>query len=95
MKKKDSWRPKSAVSLRYDSANDLAPRVTSKGKGLLAEKIINLAQENKIPIKEDPDLVEVLSQVEVDQEIPPSVYHVVAELLAFVYQINKNYPKTS
>ena len=93
MKKKDSRRSKSAVSRRYDSANDLAPRLTSKGKGLVAENIIALAREHNIPIKEDPDLVEVLSQVEVDQEIPPAVYHVVAELLAFVYKINKNYPK--
>ena len=94
MKKKDSKRPKSAVSLRYDSSRDMAPKVTSKGKGLVAEKIIALAKENKIPIKEDPDLVEVLSQVEVDQDIPPAIYHVVAELLAFVYQLNKNYPRT-
>lgn len=94
MKKRDARRSKSAVSLRYDSTSDLAPRVTSKGKGLVAENIIALAREHNIPIKEDPDLVEVLSQVEVNQEIPAAVYLVVAELLAFVYQINKNYPKT-
>lgn len=94
MKTKNPKRPKSAVSLRYDPTLDLSPRVTAKGKGLAAEKIISLAQEHDIPIKEDPDLVEVLSQVEIDQEIPPAVYHVVAELLAFVYQMNKQYPKT-
>ncbi|GJL78247.1 MAG: hypothetical protein NPINA01_12360 [Nitrospinaceae bacterium] len=88
-------RPKSAVSLRYNLEADAAPRVTSKGKGLAAEKIIALAEEHNIPIKEDPDLIEVLSQVEVDQEIPPSVYHVVAELLAFIYQMNKEYSKPS
>jgi len=92
MKKKDL---KSAVSLKYNSASDVAPKVTAKGKGPIAENIVALAKENNIPIKEDPDLVEVLSQVEVNQEIPPAVYHVVAELLAFVYKINKNYPKTS
>ncbi len=95
MKKKDFKRPQSAISLRYNSTHDLAPKVTSKGKGRIAENIIALAKEHKIPIKEDPDLVEVLSQVEVNQDIPPTVYHVVAELLAFIYQINKNYPKTS
>jgi flagellar biosynthesis protein len=95
MKKKDFKRPKSAVSLRYNSTSDLAPKVTAKGKGSIAENIVTLAKEHNIPIKEDPDLVEVLSQVEVNQDIPPAVYHVVAELLAFVYQINKNYPNTS
>ncbi len=95
MKKKEFKRPKSAISLRYNSNRDLAPKVTAKGKGPVAENIIALAKEHNIPIKEDPDLVEVLSQVEVNQDIPPTVYHVVAELLAFVYQLNKNYPKTS
>jgi flagellar biosynthesis protein len=95
MKQKDFKRPKSAVSLRYNSTRDMAPKITAKGKGLVAENIVALAKEHNIPIKEDPDLVEVLSQVEVNQEIPPTVYHVVAELLAFVYQINKDYPKTS
>ncbi len=95
MKKKEFKRPKSAISLRYSSNRDLAPKVTAKGKGPVAENIIALAKEHNIPIKEDPDLVEVLSQVEVNQDIPPTVYHVVAELLAFVYQLNKNYPKTS
>jgi flagellar biosynthesis protein len=95
MKKNDFKRPKSAISLSYDSTRNISPKVTAKGKGKVAENIVALAKEHNIPIKEDPDLVEVLSQVEVNQEIPPSVYHVVAELLAFVYQINKKYPKTS
>ena len=95
MKKNDFKRPKSAVSLRYNSFSDLAPKITAKGKGQIAANIIALAKKHNIPIKEDPDLVEVLSQIEVNQDIPPTVYHVVAELLAFVYQINKNYTKTS
>jgi len=93
MKKNNARQPKSAVSLRYDPAKDQAPRVTSKGKGTVAEKIIALAQDHNIPIKEDPDLIQVLSQIEIDREIPPSVYQVVAELLAFVYRINKDYGK--
>ena len=95
MKKKSIQRQKSAVSLRYDSSLDMAPKVTAKGKGLTAENIISLAKEHNIPVKEDPDLVEVLSQVEVDQEVPAALYHVVAELLAFVYQLNKDYPGTA
>ncbi|MCH7622622.1 MAG: EscU/YscU/HrcU family type III secretion system export apparatus switch protein [Nitrospinae bacterium] len=93
MKKTNLKRTKSAVSLRYKSSDDTAPKVTAKGKGLVAEKIISLALENNIPVQQDPDLVEVLSQMDINQEIPPTVYQVVAELLAFVYQMNKDYPR--
>ena len=93
MKNKAIKRPKSAISLRYNPTSDLAPKVTAKGKGSIAENIVSLAKEHNIPIKEDPDLVEVLSQVEVNQEIPPAVYHIVAELLSFVYQMNKRIPE--
>lgn len=87
-------RRKSAVALKYDPAKGKSPKVTSKGEGLLAEKIIALALKNNIPIKEDPDLVQVLAQVEINQEIPPAVYQIVAELLAFVYKLNQDYPAT-
>ncbi|QPJ63338.1 MAG: EscU/YscU/HrcU family type III secretion system export apparatus switch protein [Candidatus Nitronauta litoralis] len=89
MKKKK--HQKSALSLHFNKEKDQAPKVTAKGKGLMAERIIELAREHKIPIKEDPDLVEVLSQVDVNQEVPPSVYLVVAELLAWVYKMNSDY----
>jgi flagellar biosynthesis protein len=65
--------------------------VTAKGKGFIAEKIIALAKENNIPIKEDPDLVHLLSQVDLNREIPASLYQVVAELLSFVYKLNGEY----
>lgn len=84
---------KYAVSLQYDAQKSKAPTVTAKGQGPIAEKIIDLARQHNIPIKEDPDLVQVLSQVDIDQEVPPSVYKVVAELLAFVYQLNESYGK--
>lgn len=89
MKKKS--RQKTALSLHFNQRKDQAPKVTAKGKGLMAERIIELAREHQIPIKEDPDLVEVLSQVDVNQEVPPSVYRVVAELLAWVYKMNSDY----
>jgi flagellar biosynthesis protein len=79
---------KKAVALRYQPARDQAPVVSAKGQGRLADKIIALAQEHGVPIKEDPDLVEVLARLEVDQEIPPDLYLVVAEMLAFVYKAN-------
>ena len=83
---------RSAVSLKYDSRVNKSPLVTAKGKGLIADKIIALARKNKIPIKEDPDLVQLLSQVDLNREIPTSLYKVVAELLSFVYKLNNDYP---
>jgi len=80
-----------AVALRYVPALDRAPKVTAKGSGLLAQKIIELAQQHGIPIKEDPVLIQVLSQLDFYQEIPPSIYVVVAEILAFVYSVNNRW----
>ena len=54
----------------------------------MAEKIIKLARENNIPIREDPDLVETLSALDINEEIPPELYHVIAEVLAWVYRVN-------
>ncbi len=68
--------------------------MTAKGSGYIAEKIIQLAKEHHVPIEEDPDLVQVLSQLELEQEIPPSVYKVVAEILAFVYSVNDRHRQT-
>ena len=82
---------RSAVSLRYDNRVSKSPDVTAKGRGLIAEKIISLAKENNVPIKEDPDLVHLLSQVDLNREIPASLYQVVAELLSFVYKLNGEY----
>ncbi len=79
---------KKAVALRYNREQDDAPTVTAKGQGRVAENIIELAKEHGIPIKDDPDLVEVLASLEIDQEIPPEIYVAVAELLAFVYSAN-------
>ena len=89
----ESKKIKSAVSLRYDLESAKAPKVTAKGRGEVAERIIALARKHDIPVKEDPDLVEILSYLDIGEEIPPSVYQVVAELLAFIYSVNKNYPE--
>ena len=85
-KKKD--HQKKAVALRYRPDKDSAPRVTAKGTGSIAERIISIARDNGIPIKDDPDLIEVLSKLDIEEQIPPSVYIAVAELLAFVYAVN-------
>nr|WP_139492899.1 EscU/YscU/HrcU family type III secretion system export apparatus switch protein [Brevibacillus dissolubilis] len=82
-------KPKSAVALRYQSGRADAPIVTAKGKGVVAENILQKAKENNVPIQEDPSLVEVLSKLDLDQQIPPELYQVVAEILAFVYRLDK------
>ncbi|MBU0973104.1 MAG: EscU/YscU/HrcU family type III secretion system export apparatus switch protein [Proteobacteria bacterium] len=79
---------KKAVALKYDKQKDDAPRVAAKGQGRVAEKIIELAKKHHIPIKDDPDLIEVLSSLELNEEIPSEIYVAVAELLAFVYSAN-------
>lgn len=81
-------KQKKAVALRYDPLKDRAPKVAAKGLGSVAEKIIELAKEHGIPVKDDPDLVEILAKLDVEKEIPTDVYVVVAELLAFVYSVN-------
>lgn len=87
---KQKFKKNSAVSLKYRPESDNAPRITAKGKGKIAEKIIKIAKEHNIYIHEDPDMIEVLSQLDINDEIPPDLYLVVAELLAFVYSLNKN-----
>ena len=80
---------KKAVALRYRPEQADAPKITAKGTGIVAEKIIRIARKHGIPVKDDPDLVEVLSKLDLDEEIPPELYVVVAELLAFVYSLNR------
>jgi len=80
--------PKKAVALRYERGKDRAPRVTAKGQGWLAEQILKRAGDN-MPVVEDAALVEVLYQLELQQEIPPHLYQAVAEILAFVYRLDK------
>ena len=79
---------KQAVALKYDKKKQDAPTVVAKGQGRVAEKIIELAKKYDVPIKDDPDLIEVLSSLELNEEIPAEIYVAVAELLAFVYSAN-------
>ena len=81
-----------AAAIKYDPDRDLAPRVTAKGKGHVAERIIELAKKHDIPIKSDPGLVEILNRLDIDEQIPVEVYRAVAEILAFVYSLNPNRP---
>ncbi len=82
---------KKAVALKYDAGKDNAPKISAKGSGAVAEKIIELARERGIPLKEDPDLAQMLMQLDWYEEIPSALYQVVAEVLAFAYRMNRKY----
>ncbi|GAB5047262.1 EscU/YscU/HrcU family type III secretion system export apparatus switch protein [Thermodesulfovibrio sp. TK110] len=76
-----------AVALKYEKEKNTAPTVVAKGRGWIAEKIIELARHHGVPLKEDETLVEVLSKLDLYEEIPVELYKAVAEILVFVYQI--------
>jgi flagellar biosynthesis protein len=78
-----------AAALKYDPQKDATPVLAAKGRGFIAEKIIDIAKKNRIPIKEDQNLVQILSKLEIDEQIPAVLYKAVAEILAFVYSLNE------
>ena len=82
-------RPKRAAALRYDAAGDGAPKLTAKGSGPVAERILELARREGVPVREDPDLLGALMQLDFYEEIPPELYKTVAEILAFAYGLNR------
>jgi flagellar biosynthesis protein len=82
-------RARRAVALRYDPNDSTAPVVSAAGQGLVADEIIRRAREAGVPITEDPQLAAVLSQIDVGAVIPPELYAVVAEVLAYVYGLDR------
>jgi len=78
---------KKAVALRYDPEKENAPRVVASGKGASAENIIKIAELHNLPIQKDEDLVEMLSKIEIDREIPEKLYVAVAEVFKFIYKV--------
>ena len=81
---------KKAVALKYDMQQDNAPRVIAKGKGHVAEHILATAQKNSIPIYQNKTLVNMLMALEIDREIPPELYKAIAEVMAYVYKMDKD-----
>ena len=67
--------------------------MTALGRGLLAERLIEEARQHGIPIRENPDLVQILLELDLGQEIPPDLYQAVAEILIFVYRLNEDWKK--
>lgn len=76
-----------AVAIVYDDLNDFAPKVAAKGRGLIAEQIIARAKENGIYVHESKELIAMLMQVDLDDHIPAELYQAIAEILAWLYQL--------
>ena len=85
----NSKTTKKAAALRYAQGRDQAPRVVAKGWGKIAEKIVALARQHDVPLVEDRNLMQMLEALDVDTEIPAELYQAVAEVLVFIYRLNK------
>jgi flagellar biosynthesis protein len=85
-------KPPVAVALRYQPESEYAPRVVASGRGTIAEQILAIAFARGIKVREDADLAELLSAVDIDSEIPIEAFVAVAEILAYVYRANGSWP---
>lgn len=90
--KNNFTRPKRAVALQYDGLG--APRLTAKGSAETAERIMAIAAEHQIPLYEDPELTAALAHLDLGDEIPELLYLAIAEVLAFVYDLDTLRNKT-
>jgi|SRR5665213_1006641 len=81
-------RPR-AVALQYDAEKNAAPRVLAKGQGDIALKILEVARQKGIALYRDPELVEILGQLDVGKQIEPDLYKAVAEVMIFIYKMNQ------
>lgn len=87
--KSEDVAQRKAVALKYDMQQDMAPRVIAKGRGHVAEHILATAQKNSIPVYQNKTLVNMLMALEIDREIPPELYKAIAEVMAYVYKMDK------
>jgi len=92
MRKEDGNRKiKEVAALRYTPHESGAPRIVALGKGEIAEKILQAARENDVPIYNDEKLAHTLNQFNLGDEIPPELYEVVAEVLVFVSSLDREF----
>ncbi|WDM23791.1 EscU/YscU/HrcU family type III secretion system export apparatus switch protein [Paenibacillus polymyxa] len=80
---------KKAVALKYTPGESEAPIVVAKGSGHVADSILEKAKEHGVPVQEDAALVEVLSKLDLDEQIPAELYQLVAEVLTYIYQMDR------
>ena len=82
---------KEAIALSYNPDNGNSPTVVAKGKGKIADNILEQASIHNVPIYEDPNLVELLGKLDLNDSIPEQLYQAVAEVFAFIYRLVRNY----
>ena len=85
---------KEAIALSYDSQKNGSPTVIAKGKGKIADNILEQASMHDVPIYEDPNLVELLGQLDLNTSIPEELYQAVAEVFAFIYHLDEKHKLT-
>ncbi len=85
----DGAKPRRALALQYDRNEDSAPRIVAEGTGAVADRILELARQHRVPVKEDPLLAEALAKLEIGETIPPELYVVVAEVFAWLYRLEE------
>ncbi len=88
--RKNREKRPAAAALHYDPTQSEPPQVLAVGRGVTAEEIVRIAKEQKIPLYEDPGLVEALARLDVSEYIPRELYAVVAEVLAYVYRVDSD-----
>jgi flagellar biosynthesis protein len=90
MDPREDERPvvKTAVALKYERTKNRAPSVAATGRGRIAERIVELARESGVPVREDRDLVQLLAKLDLGEAIPAELYPVIAEVFAFIYRLN-------
>jgi flagellar biosynthesis protein len=79
-------RPRSAAGIRYDGGD--APKLVAAGRGRVADRILELAKEHGIPVREDPALADALAQLEIDRDVPPELWQAVAQALLWAYRLS-------
>ncbi len=87
---KERTELQTAVALYYDG--DGAPRITAKGRGNIAERILEIAKKHHVPIREEVELTRLLAQVELGDEVPAELYLAVAQVIAFAYRLSGKSP---
>ncbi|MER1990597.1 MAG: EscU/YscU/HrcU family type III secretion system export apparatus switch protein [Solibacillus isronensis] len=80
---------KEAIALSYDPQKSSGPTIVAKGKGKIAENILEQAMLNDVPIHEDPNLIQLLGQLDLNESIPEELYQAVAEVFAFIYHLDE------
>ncbi|MCJ7839625.1 EscU/YscU/HrcU family type III secretion system export apparatus switch protein [Lederbergia sp. NSJ-179] len=87
--KQENQKRKEAIALGYQRDQHEAPVVLAKGKGMIAENILEKAKIEQIPVQQDPALLELLGQLHINETIPEELYQAVAEVFAFVYRLDR------